>query len=92
MALPKDHAQKVRAYRIATLKLLVSDYLAFGTPVVIDAALFVFKMWLCYLCAHSLDNVFGLRERFDQPGLYVLAKFVLSCVGLLLWAGVGALL
>ncbi len=92
MASPKDHAQKVRAYRIATLKFLVSDYVAFGIPVVIDAALFVFKMWLCYLCAQSFDDVFGLREQFDELGLYVLGKFVLSCVGLLLWAGVGALL
>lgn len=92
MALPKDHAQKVRAYRIATLKVLVSDYLAFGIPEVLDAALFVFKMWLCYLCAQSFDNVLGLRVHFDQPGLYVLGKFLLSCVGLPLWAGVGALL
>lgn len=92
MASHNVDAQKRRAYRLATLKLLLSDYVAFGIPAVIDAVLFVTRMWLCWVCVRSFDNFFGLRDDFVQVTPYLLCKVVLSCVGLPLWAGVGALL
>lgn len=85
-------AQKIRAYRLATLKVLVSDYVAFGMPAVIDAVLFVMRIWLCWICVQSLDEIFGLRYDSGQPSPYVLCKVSLSCAGLPLWVGVGALL
>jgi len=92
MHLHKADTRKTRAYRLAALKLLVSDYVAFGMPEVIDAMVFLIRMWLCWICAHSFDGLLGLREELDQSSLYVLGKIVVSCVGLPLLAGVGALL
>lgn len=85
-------AHKMRAYRLATFRLLASDYIAFGMPEVIDAVLFLVKLWLCWICVQSFDDFLGLREEFDKPSISMLGNVVLSCVGMPLWAGVGALL
>jgi len=92
MHLPRADAHRVRAYRLATLRLLASDYVAFGLPGLIDTALVMVRMWLCWLCVQSLDTFLGLREELDQSNPYVLGKVVLKCVGMPLWAAVGALL
>lgn len=86
MSLPTTDTHKVRAYRLATLKLLMSDYVAFGMPALIDAVLFSVRMWLCLICMRSLDLALILWEKGDQPEIGVLGRLLLGIVGLPLWA------
>lgn len=48
-----DTAKRKR-YREATVKLLVSKYLCFGIPEVLDMVLFLIKTWLLWMCARTL--------------------------------------
>lgn len=50
-------APKARAYRKAVLRLLLSDYVAFGVSGVIDAVLWIIRIWLCCLCVQSFDGL-----------------------------------
>ena len=85
-------APKARAYRKAVLKLLLSDYVAFGTPAVIDVALWILRIWLCWLCVLSFDGLVGLCNGDVQVTGVEVAKVVMGCLGVHLWWGVGEIL
>ncbi|KAF6218512.1 hypothetical protein HO133_005861 [Letharia lupina] len=90
--LPGTDAPKVLAYRKAVLKMLLSDYVAFGMPAVIDAALWIVKIWLCWLCVQSFDNLVGLCDGHRQLTVNEVGKVVLGCLGVHLWWGLGEVL
>lgn len=81
-----------RAYRKAILKLLLSDYLAFGMPAVIDAALWIVRIWLCWLCVRSFDGVVGLCDGDRQSTLFEVGKVGVGCLGVHFWRGLGLML
>lgn len=90
--LPRNDAPKVRAYRKAVLKMLLSDYVAFGMPAVIDAALWAFKIWLCRLCAQSFDGLAGLCAGRTPLTVTEVGKVAMGCLGVHLWWGLGEVL
>ena len=85
-------APKTRAYRKAVLKLLLSEYVAFGTPAVIDIALWILRIWLCWLCVLSFDGLVGLCNGDVRITVADVAKVVMGCLGVHLWWGVGEML
>lgn len=92
MHLPSTDAPKARAYRKAVLKLLLSDYLAFGMPAVIDAALWIVRICLCWLCVRSFDSMVGLCNGNRPSTLYEAGKVVMGCLCVHLWRGLGQML
>ena len=50
---------KAEAYRRATLKILASDVFAFGFPEIVDAALWIFRIWLYALHVQALRVMFS---------------------------------
>ena len=90
--LPPTDAPKVRAYRKAVFKMLVSDYVAFGIPAVIDAALWIVRIWLCWRCVKSFDDMVGLCNAFGSLSVIEVAKVVMGCLGVHLWWGLGEVL
>lgn len=90
--LPGTDAPKVRAYRKAVLKVLLSDYLAFGIPAVIDAVLWITKVWLCWLCVQSFDRLVGLCNGHAQLTVTEVGNVVMGCLGVHLWWGLGEVL
>ena len=82
-------APKVRAYRKAVLKMLVSDYVAFGLPAVIDAALWIMRIWLCWRCVLSFDDMLELCNAHGSLSVTEVAKVVLGFLGVHLWWGLG---
>lgn len=91
MRLYTADARKVCAYRKAALKLLVSDYVAFGMPGAIDAVAWGVRICLCWVCVRSLEGLVGLGEEGGGNMHVGLAKMTLGCVGVHLWAGAGLL-
>ena len=90
--LPSADALKVRAYRKAVLKMLLSDYVAFGMPAVIDAALWITRLWLCWLCVQSFDGLVGLCNGHRQLTVAEIGKVAMGCLGVHLWWGLGEVL
>ena len=87
MHLTRADAPTVRAYRKAVLKLLLSDYVAFGIPGVIDAALWIVRIWLCWRCVLSFDGLVALYN--GQLSVYEAGKVVTGCLGVHLWWWLG---
>lgn len=87
--LPSTDAPKVRAYRKAVLKMLLSDYVAFGMPAVIDAAFWIIKIWLCWICVQSFDGLVGLFNGDRQLTVTEVGKVAMGCLGVHLWWGLG---
>ena len=92
LSLPSTHAPKVRAYRKAVLKMLLSDSVAFGMPAVIDVALWFIRIWLCWLCVQSSHALMGLWKEPEHLTAVRIGKVVMGCLGVHLWWGVGELL
>ena len=90
--LPATDAPKARAYRKAVLKMLLSEYVAFGTPTVIDVSLWILRIWLCWLCVLSFDGLVGLCNGDSRFTVAEVAKVVMGCLGVHLWWGVGEML
>lgn len=85
-------APKVRAYRKAVIKMLVSDHVAFGMPALIDAALWAVRIWLCWRCVLSFDGLVALCNRPTQWSINEVAKVVMGCLGVHLWWAFGEVL
>jgi DUF1365 family protein len=85
-------ATKERAYRRALLKLLLSDYIALGQPMVIDAMAWMFRLWLCWVCVQSFERLLVISRDIWQTTMNKLFMMILGCVGLHLWRGVVELL
>ena len=94
MHLTQTDAPTVRAYRKSVLKLLMSDYVAFGLPNVIDVVLWVVRIWLCWRCVRSFDGMAGLWDAYGRGRLSVseVGKVVMGCMGVHLWWGLGEIL
>ena len=90
--LPATDAPKARAYRKAVLKMLFSEYIAFGTPAVIDIALWILRTWLCWLCVLSFDGLVGLCNGDSRFTVAEVAKVAMGCLGVHLWWGLGEML
>lgn len=85
-------APKARAYRKAVLKMLLSEYVALGSPAVIDIALWIARIWLCWLCVLSFDGLVGLCNGDARFTMAEVAKVVMGCLGVHLWWGLGEML
>lgn len=85
-------APKARAYRKAVIKMLVSDYVALGTPALIDAALWAVRLWLCWRCVLSFDGLVGLCDGRAEWSVNGVAKVVIGCLGVHLWWALGEVL
>ena len=83
---------KVRAYRKATLKILISGYIAFGLVPVVDAITTTVRIWLCWLCAQSLGTLIRLDILSDQTAISSIGKLTVGCLGVHLWRWLGELL
>ena len=94
MHLAQSDAPTVRAYRKSVLKLLVSDYVAFGMPNVIDVMLWIVRIWLCWRCVESFDLMAGLWDAYGQRPLNgsEVVKVIMGCMGVHIWWGLGAVL
>lgn len=90
--LPSTDAPKVRAYRKAVIKMLLSDRVAFGMPAVIDAALWIIKIWLCWLCVQSFDGLVGLCNGHRPLTVTEVGKAVAGSIGVHLWWILGEVL
>ena len=83
---------KVRAYRKATLKILISRYIAFGLVPVVDAITTAVRIWLCWLCAQSLGTLIRLDILSDQTAISGMGKLTVGCLGVHSWRWLGELL
>ena len=94
MHLTQTDAPMVRAYRKTVLKLLVSDYVAFGIPNAIDVVLWVVRIWLCWRCVRSFDGMAGLWDAYGQGRLSgnEVGKVMMGFMGVHLWWGLGEVL
>ena len=92
LRLSSTDAAAGRAYRKAVFKILLSDYVAFGMPAVIDAALWIFRIWLCWLCVLSSDGLVGLCNGESSLSVTEVGKVLMGCLGVHLWWGLGELL
>lgn len=66
--------------------------MAFGMPAVIDAALWIVRIWLCWLCVKSFYGVVGLCDGRRPLTVGEVGKVVLGCLGVHLWRVVGLVL
>ena len=91
MYLSDTDAPKVRAYRKAVVKMLVSDYVAFGVPALIDAALWAMRLWLCWRCVLAFDGLAAMCNQHGNGQLSVTeaGKVVTGCLGVHLWWAFG---
>lgn len=85
-------APKVRAYRKAVVKMLISDYVVFGMPALIDAALWAVRIWLCWRCVLSFDGLVGLCDGRARLSMNEVGKVVAGCLGVHLWWACGEVL
>lgn len=85
-------APKVRGYRKAVVKMLVSDYVAFGMPALVDAALWAVRVWLCWRCVLSFDGLVALCNGPTQLSISETGKVVMGCLGVHLWWALGEVL
>ena len=92
MHLPSTDTPKVREYRKAVFKLLMSDYVAFGMPALIDAALWIVRIWLCWRCVLSFDGLVGLCGGHGQVSVTEIGKVAVGCLGVHVWRGLGDVL
>ncbi len=92
LRLSSTDAATGRTYRKAVFKILLSDYVAFGMPAVIDAALWIFRMWLCWLCVLSFDGLVGLCNGVNSLSVTEVGKVLMGCLGVHLWWGLRELL
>lgn len=90
--LPVTDAPKVRAYRKAVLKMLLSDYVAFGMPAVVDGVLWIIRIWLCWLCVQSFDGLVELCYGHRHLTVTEVGKVGMGCLGVHLWWGLGEVL
>ena len=72
--------------------MLVSDYVAFGIPAVIDVTLWIVRIWLCWRCVLSFDGLVGLRDAHGSLSVIEVGKVVMGCLGVHLWWGMGEVL
>lgn len=89
---PVADFSKARSYRRSVLKLLVSDYVAFSMPAVIDAILSLTKLWLCWTCVKSFEELSNLTHGKVPLTLIDAGRVILGCGGLHIWWGLGQLL
>ncbi len=92
LRLSSTDAAKGHAYRKAVFKILLSDYVAFGMPAVIDAALWIFRIWLCWLCVLSFDGLVGLCNGGNSLSVTEVGNVLMGCLGVHLWWGLLELL
>lgn len=73
--------KNIRAYWRATFKMLLSERIAFGQVVLIDAILFLIRVWLCWMCAqtYTVQIEDGDWTYFQVPA------FALDMFGVHLW-------
>ena len=86
------NAPQARAYRKAVFKILLSDYVAYGVPAVIDAALWIIRIWLCWLSVRSFDGLVELCGERGRLGGMEIGKILVGCLGVHAWWGLGELL
>ena len=82
----------VDAYRRATLKLLISEHIAFGLVPAVDGVIAAARIWLCWLCAQSLVKLLQLDLRSGQTDNYDVGKLAIGCLGVHIWWWLGRLL
>ena len=90
-----DRAHKARAYRTAVFKLLLSDYVAFGIPALLDGAVWIVRIWLCWLCVWSFDRFVEMcdDDRWRrQVTAFEMGKVALGVLGVHAWWGLGHVL
>ena len=56
-ALQSQNTTQSAAYAKATLRLLLSDHLTFGSPEILDAGVWIFRVGLCWLQARFLQKL-----------------------------------
>ncbi|MCJ1471394.1 hypothetical protein MMC13_000033 [Lambiella insularis] len=75
--------RKARAYRRAVTTLLLSDYIVFGIPEVIDALDLCVRLLLCYLC---VDKLVDWWQSFFSPCFFMQkADVLLFCNAIHIW-------
>ena len=85
--------EKVRAYRISLLKILVADRLAFGSPGLIDSLLWIIRVCLTWVCAKSLERLLWMQIGYgDDLELRDIGKVFVGCMGLQIWSSSAVLL
>ena len=82
----------VRSYRRSTLKILLSDRIAFGLVPVVDGLITALKTWLCWLCAQSLLMLIQWDSLSGQTAAIDMGKLALGSMGIHLWWWLGQLL
>ena len=72
---------KQKRYREATAKFLVSKYLFFGIPEVLDMILFLIKTWLLWTCAGTLISCLGTEpSRWASEGASLALRLTIAHV------------
>ena len=90
-AISRAGSSKSNAYRRATIKLLASDFLTFGVPEVIDAAVWAVGVWLCWVYVQVFgEMVKGSGETWSGD-ISEMLNVALRFLGVHLWWGLGQL-
>ena len=64
--------------------------MAFGMPIVIDAVLWMIRIWLCWQSVFSFDRMVELCN--GQLSVVEMSKAVMGCLGVHLWWALGEVL
>ena len=91
-AIDRAHSPKSDAYRRATIKLLMSDFLTGGVPEVIDAGVWAVRVWLCWVHVEVLGEVIGGGGMAWSGDVSLMVGVVVRFLGPQLWWGVGQLI
>jgi len=92
LSMHRTDSANTEAYRRIATKLLLSDYVAFGQPVVVDAMLWMVRLCLCWVCVHSFERLLVVSRGGWHTPTIELAKVALGCIGIHLWRGSGRFL
>ncbi|KAL2045560.1 hypothetical protein N7G274_001988 [Stereocaulon virgatum] len=82
----------VRSFRRSTLKILLSDRVAFGLVPVVDGLTTTFRLWLCWLCAQAIMSLMRVESLSDQTAAVDIGKLAVGSMGIHLWCWLGQLL
>ena len=91
-AINRASSAKSDAYRRATIKLLASDFLTLGVPEVIDVAIWVMRVSLCWIYVIVLGELLARRGNTWSGSAYDMLLVASSFLGLHMWWGLGQLI
>lgn len=88
-AIMTSDTAKSHAYRRATIKLLVSDYMTFGVPGVIDACIWILDTYLIWMWAGAIQEMIDWSQKISEASVLNICILIAKFSALYLWTALG---